>query len=288
MMDEPRTVAESHSYRGVSSFERIGMRLGRAAGWGVLRNPLRNAYYWLLFLLTGGRGLRCILPNGEVVRLLPRFRYATWNPFEYAAFREVLRDGDVAIDIGANVGVYALLFGQWVGPRGRVYAFEPAAGARKGLTRHIALNALRDVIVTRPEAITGKDGSTRFSGDDANGANRVITASEHPDAPTDVISVPAITLDRFCAEQGIRPALLKIDVEGAELDVLRGARETLRKGRGRLAVFVELHPDVWPVIGVSREAIESELDFQELRAVPLHDAGDPWTTNGECVRLVAR
>ena len=77
-------------------------------------------------LQTGGRGLSCTLPGGERIRALPEHRYLSWNPQEYAAFKRAVSPGMVALDIGANVGAYSMLLGQWVGPAGRVFAFEPA------------------------------------------------------------------------------------------------------------------------------------------------------------------
>ena len=55
----------------------------------------------------------------------PEFRHLTWNPEEYTAFRAAVRPGGVVLEAGANVGAYTMLFAQWVGPAGRVFAFEP-------------------------------------------------------------------------------------------------------------------------------------------------------------------
>ena len=93
-------------------------------------------------LQTGGRGLSCTLPGGERIRALPEHRYLSWNPQEYAAFKRAVSPGMVALDVGANVGAYSMLLGQWVGPTGRVFAFEPAPQAFSGLVRHIHLNDL--------------------------------------------------------------------------------------------------------------------------------------------------
>jgi methyltransferase FkbM-like protein len=100
-------------------------------------------------------------------------------------------------------------------------------------------------------------------------------------------SVSMVTIDAFCRAQGITPDFIKIDVEGWELSALRGARETIRRSRGRLALFVEMHPSLWPLIGVSREDVLAELDAQSLRIAPLGPSDDVWSIEGECVRLIA-
>jgi hypothetical protein len=92
------------------------------------------------------------------------------------------------------------------------------------------------------------------------------------------------TIDEFCGRHGLRPSFIKVDVEGAELDVLRGARETIRAAGGELLLFVEMHPTIWPAIGVTREQVEAELGRQGLEIdgiVP----GDPWAVEGLTVRL---
>ena len=72
-----------------------------------------------------GDGSAVDAPRGRVVLVAAEFRHITWNPEEYAAFRAAVRPGDVVLEAGANVGAYTMLFAQWVGPAGRVFAFEP-------------------------------------------------------------------------------------------------------------------------------------------------------------------
>jgi len=76
---------------------------------------------------------------------------------------------------------------------------------------------------------------------------------------------------------------VKIDVEGAELDVLRGARRIL--AQQDLQVFVEFHPSVWAARGVTPDAVRAELATQGLVAEALDPSLDIWNTEGISVRL---
>jgi hypothetical protein len=99
------------------------------------------------------------------------------------------------------------------------------------------------------------------------------------------VDVPAVTIDEFCGALHLAPDVIKIDVEGAELDALRGARQTIARCGPSLALFVELHPSVWPLAGVSRADVEAELQAQRLGIEALPGVGDPWSTEGISVRV---
>jgi FkbM family methyltransferase len=183
--------------------------------------------------------------------------------------------------VGANVGAYTLLFGQWVRPGGRVYAFEPAPDAFAGLVRHVELNGLTDVVTFVRAAAGERSGTVRIVSEGIAGTNRVASAAD--DAAGE--EVRAVSLDDFCAREGITPALVKIDVEGWELEVLRGARETLRRGGDGLALFVELHPAAFRELGMTSGDVAAALDDLGLRIEPLGPCDDPLALEGECLRL---
>jgi FkbM family methyltransferase len=279
--DERVAVSSSESYRRPSLLERAGAALGRLVPEGALRRMLRSAYRAALRLRSGGRGVEALLPGGEAVRLLPEYRFVTWNPAEYAAFRAAARPGGVVLDVGANVGAYALLFGRWVRPGGRVYAFEPAPDTFEGLAGHVRLNGLEDVVTPVRAAVSARSGTGALVADGVAGTNRLADAVD-----AGAQRVETVSIDDFCAREGIVPTLIKVDVEGAELDVLRGARETIRRGGGGLALFVEMHPTLWKETGIAREDVLAELALQGLCAVPLSPCDDPWALEGECLRLV--
>ena len=281
MERRPLQTAAAERYRRRSVMDAAGDRLrsiplgARLRGWG------RAAYHAAWLLQTGGRGLSCTLPSGELIRVLPEYRYLSWNPIEYAAFRAAVTPGMVALDIGANVGAYSVLLGQWVGASGRVYAFEPSGAAFRGLVRHVSLNAQDGVVQPVAAAVSDVDGDANLIVADTAGESRLAGPSE----VGATASVPVTTIDAFCGREGIQPSFIKIDVEGAELAVLRGARETIRQHGGDAALFVELHPSIWRLIGVTRADFEAELDRQRLTMEPLA-GGDPWTVEGTVVRLV--
>jgi alpha-maltose-1-phosphate synthase len=277
------TVGAAMAGRRPSAIERLARALAGPLAPGPIRSAAGRMLDSVLDAATGGRGVTCLLPEGEVIRVSPRYRHASWNLDEYRSFRRSLRPGAVALDIGANLGSYALLFGQWVGSTGRVYAFEPVPEIRAALERHIALNDLTGVVVPVAAAASDATGRAPFATSGLHGISRLATA--HQPAP---LAVETITVDEFCAREAIRPDFIKIDVEGAELAVIRGARNTLRACGNELTVFVELHPSIWPVSDVTRESFETELASLGLEVEPPTDGIDPWLLEGVALRLRPR
>jgi FkbM family methyltransferase len=274
------TVARSDRFRQPGVLERLGDALGETAG-GRLRRVAAPFFRTALTVWTAGRGLACTLPTGDVISLHPASRHASWNADECRAFRAAVRPGAVALDVGANVGCYALALGRWVWPGGHVYAFEPAPAAFELLRRHVRLNRQTDVISPVALAVSDRPGTARFCTKGAAGGNRL--AGEAAGG----IAVAVTTIDAFCTSLGLQPDFIKIDVEGAELHVLRGARQTIGRGAARLALFVEMHPALWPALGISRADVLAELDRQGLEAEGLDGrTGDEiWVREGVCLNL---
>jgi FkbM family methyltransferase len=268
--------------RKPSALERTGRVLAAPLRQGPLRSAAAHLLETALNLGSAGRGLKCRLPGGEVVRVLPQYRSATWNLDEYRAFRNVVGPGAVVLDVGASVGSYSMLFGQWAGRSGRVYAFEPAPEIRAVLQRHVTLNDLDGVVVPVAAAASDANGRSTFVTPGLHGISRLAAAGE-----SSPVTVDTITIDEFCRRESVKPDLIKIDVEGAELAVLRGARDTLRACRRDLAVFVELHPTLWPTLGITREQIEAELDSLGLHIDMNGAGGNPWNLEGVALRLRA-
>jgi FkbM family methyltransferase len=267
-------------YREPSWLERLGSRLRVVAAGMPLHGTLKRIYHAALGRVSG-EGLMATLPGGECVRLDPAHRQLAWNADEYVAFKDVVRPGSIVLDAGANLGAYTVLFAQWVGPHGRVFAFEPAPECRAGLKRQLALNGVAARVAVRGEAVAGASGVRRFLASGLHGDNRLTAAG----VPGDGIVVATTSIDDFCERERVSPDVMKIDVEGAELDVLRGARQTIARAGASLALFVELHPSLWPQFGITQADIESELRLQGLALERIDGPGDPWAIEGVCVRM---
>jgi len=155
---------------------------------------------------------------------------------EGAFYRAYLSDGMTAFDVGAHVGNLTTLFSRLVG-RGAVHAFEPAPEAFGALRSALATERASNVIAN-PIALSDRPGPARLNCYDGpfqaftTMANRPLADYGVDAGPARPVDVEATTLDAYCRAKGVgRIDLLKIDVEGAELQVLRGAREMLAAKR---------------------------------------------------------
>jgi FkbM family methyltransferase len=178
--------------------------------------------------------------NNDIFRLVYAYgaRYdradnREYEPVIYAAFVKDIKEGMTVFDIGAHIGFFTLAAAKRIGPSGRVFAFEPAPETALILAQHVSLNNWQDRIEVVRSVVSDSDGTATFF---ANGDSMAASlrqenwdlAFEHRTTPVSKIEVPSITLDSFCKDRRFKPDVLKIDVEGAELLVLRGARDLLK------------------------------------------------------------
>jgi FkbM family methyltransferase len=178
--------------------------------------------------ILGGplRGLRWLpASGGKLARLL----LGSYEREQARRFAACLRAGDAVIDVGAAAGFYALLAARHVGASGRVVACEPDAANLRFLRAHAARNALAQIEVLAC-ALADRVGTARFA-KAGSGRGRLHASGG--------IEVKLRTLDDVAGERGLAPRAVKIDVEGAELEVLRGGERTLREHRPVL--FLSTH-----------------------------------------------
>ena len=140
-----------------------------------------------------------------------------------------LRPGQIMFDIGANVGFFTLLGAKHVGPAGRVVAVEPLARNVDYLKRHCKINDYSNILIV-PKAVSDFSGTARFS-EEGESTSRL---SESGNSVVEVT-----TLDDLAKDLRVRPDLIKVDVEGAEIGLLRGGLRLLAEARP--VIYMAVH-----------------------------------------------
>jgi FkbM family methyltransferase len=187
-----------------------------------------------------------------------------WEPHVSVLFRRLLKPNDVCVDVGANTGYYSLLASRIVGPGGHVYAIEPALEAYSLLVENVELNGLRNVTPLQIAAGATSGHVHLHAGDGGDIRSTVIAPDADADVPSGVrvpmSDVPAVVppaeLDRL--------RMVKIDVEGYEVEVLRGL-VALYQRSARPSILVELHT------GAIEPALEILAGLGQARGLRLYD-----------------
>ena len=177
------------------------------------------------------------------------------------ALRRGLAEGKVLYDVGANVGFFSLIGSRLVGESGLVYAFEPAPGNAAAIRENVALNGISNLEVIEC-AVGAAPGRERLLLVEDLSWSHLESQGWHP-RTSKTVEVEVLTIDRLLAEGRIPPPdVVKIDVEGSEIDVIHGMRETLAKHRPTL--ICELHD--------TNEAFLAAVEEAGYRAVNLESA----------------
>lgn len=241
----------------------------------VAHRRARGPYYRLMEACHP-HGRTMALAGGLAFKLHPRL--AGWGLHAYepalaAIIDAEARPGATVVDIGAHVGLHTLRMSRRVGASGRVLAVEPSPANAALLARHLAWNECANTSVVAM-AVADHAGQQTFSyrpdaTDPAACANSLCY-----DIGGTAADVETTTIDALC--QGLAPALVKIDVEGAELLSLRGARDLL--ARCAPTVIVAIHPEPMAAMGHAPSDVvrlASELGYGATRL-----DGSPVTTIG--------
>ena len=217
---------------------------------------MKELIYKLLDIASMGKGLRRKI-NGRTLRLPTRyFKYfpENYESENFAFLTESCAPGSVIIDIGAHIGVFSVYAAQVTGKAGKVYAFEPAPATYTLLQQTVTINHEETVIEAFPKAVGKENGSITFFVSDvkADNSNSLVNYKDH--RPLQGIDVAVTSIDNFVQEKKIQKLdFIKIDVEGAEYDTLRGATNTLNNIRP--ACIVAIHPEPIAAKGDSLEVI---------------------------------
>lgn len=191
----------------------------------------------------------------------PKHRYFTdvlfyggiHEPLETELIAQEIKNGDVVLDIGANIGYYTLKFADIVGEEGRVFAFEPDPNNFSYLKKNVNFNWYKNTNLIQ-KAVTNKSGKGKLHLSKKNlGDHRIYNSQDR----RKVIEIDTIRLDDYFQHSNHRVDFIKLDAQGAELLIAEGMETLLRKNR-KLKILTEY----WP-IGIKRSGRDPE-DYLKL------------------------
>jgi FkbM family methyltransferase len=195
---------------------------------------MKELIYKVVDFFTFGKGLKKTF-FGYPVRLPTRYINYFPSDYEQDNFDFLIKSAPqngVVLDIGAHIGLFSMVAAQLTGKQGKVFSFEPTLATRQLLEQTIRMNNMQGTVTPCQQAVSNKEGSIVFYESDVVGDNSNSLVEYLEDRGLKGTTVPVTTVDIFVNQQGLqRVDFIKIDVEGAEYDAIRGAADTLKNFR---------------------------------------------------------
>ncbi len=204
-------------------------------------------------------------------------RYGEFSTGETRLFNDLLKPGDSVIDGGANVGALTIPLARMVGPTGFVLAVEPQYATFLVLAGNVALNSMDQRVQVVNVALGAKEGAARFPMVDltkpTNAGGVEMLPQESDEGET--YAVHLTTIDSFSAVLG-RLDLIKLDIEGSELEALHGTIETIERFRPLLYVEADRPAVQEPLVDFLRDNLGYEtFEHKPPLYNPDNYRGDP-------------
>jgi FkbM family methyltransferase len=205
--------------------------------------PLRyHFYYWLKSSLSRSKiiikevqGSKMYLDLNDYGLSKHLYFYSIREPECTRIMKQYIKTGMIIVDLGANIGYYALLEAAIMKDKGKIYAIEPFPPNYNLLKKNIELNSYENIIESYNIAISNKSGKDKmYMSKEHNLCNMMQSNS------TDFIEVQTSTLDDFLVDKQ-PPDLIRMDIEGFEYYVIDGMEKTLQNSKSCI-MFIEIHP----------------------------------------------
>jgi len=190
---------------------------------------------YFVFTVPGGR----IYLNIKESSMMLERSLGLYEPGKTKAVQDLMKPRETFVDVGGNKGDFALLASKIVGVHGRVICIEPEPTNFGWIQRSIELNGYKNIQVCNL-ALSDHDGESLLHLGTKSGFHTLLSGA--PERDQGSVKVRTRTLDSLLPGLGVGPVnALKIDVEGAELPVLKGAAETIR-ANPNILVLLDIHP----------------------------------------------
>jgi FkbM family methyltransferase len=246
-----------------SDFQKVTKRLW---GTGIGKIPGVYAIHGFLFqLLKPGQSIIEVrgskmyvdpkgLPKSYIKTFQALMLSSAWEELTTRLFEEAIKEGNVILDLGANIGYFTLLAARLTGEKGRVYSFEPEPTNYSLLLKNIELNGY-DNVVAMQKVVTDIAGKVKLFIDSKDtGAHSIF----RPGTSREYIEVESVVPDEFFKDKEHSIDVVKMDVEGAEASVLKGMERIIKENE-KLVIFMEFYPGAIKRAGSSPEEFARKL-----------------------------
>jgi FkbM family methyltransferase len=252
------------------------IRPNRMTLWRIVKPIFPNRYK--PYKVPGGKIFLNISESPMMLaRVVGRFEVQ-----KHQAVLSLVKPGMTFVDVGANKGDFGLLAAQLVGENGRVLSFEPEPTNCHWIRKSIELNGYKNMVLYEAALADANEQSQLFLGKQS-GWHSIVESLPNRNCGT--IPISKRTLDSVLQETGSnRVDVMKIDVEGAEMAVLRGATEAL-KANHNVLLLMDIHPD----LGVDPFAVRDflgTLGFSTFAIQPPYDR--PLNLHNDTRQLMAK
>lgn len=163
--------------------------------------------------------------------------FGTYEPLETKIVKKEIEQGNIVLDIGANIGYYTLIFAKLVGENGKVYAFEPDPTNYSLLKKNIKINGYKNVVLLQ-KAVSNKTGKINlYLSDDNNGDHRIYNSHDKRHS----LKIEVVRLDDYFKDYQGKIDFIKMDIQGAECIAVHGMPLLLKKNKN-----IKLITEFWP------------------------------------------
>jgi FkbM family methyltransferase len=193
-----------------------------------------------------------------------------WESFETKIFLKTVKNGNVVLDIGANVGYYTLIASKKVGKKGKVYAFEPDEDNFRILEKNVQVNKCNNVVLVK-KAVADKTGQINLYLNPVNtGDHRIYKSIE----VREILRIQSVKLDDYFKGKENSIDVIKMDIQGAEGKAIAGMEEIFKKN-SRLEIITEFWPMGLYLSGIKPHKFLDRLEKYRYRFYMLSDK-DKW------------
>jgi FkbM family methyltransferase len=220
---------------------------------------MRRLYYILLNIITLGKGVSRNI-NGIKIRFpakWSRYYESDYEKENYDLVKKHVKPGIDIIDVGAHLGVFSVICSKLVEGKGKIVCLEPTPGTYSVLRQTLKMNHCLNVQALQA-AVSENNGKAIFYVGSIAGCNSNSLLKNSSDKEQATYEVEVYTIDHITSVNALKPSLIKIDVEGSELDALRGGKNTFEKYGPVL--ILSLHPEF---IKVKKDSLEAIWDLLE-------------------------